>query len=257
MAFGQLRLRKVSGADVSAEPSTGPGDRVYAIGDIHGRYDLLLDLMAQIEAHNRARAPAESLHIVVLGDMIDRGPDSAETLRFLHDIQTRSTRLITLRGNHEDMMLRALSGEPGLMRAWMKTGGRATLRSFGVTPPSQDDEIAAARDAFASSLPRALYKWVNELPLTAQSGDYLFCHAGIRPGVPLKMQAHKDLLWIREDFLPDERDHGFVVVHGHSVSAEVEERSNRIGIDTGAYRTGVLTALFLEGVEREIITARE
>lgn len=238
----------------SAMPSTADGERIYAIGDIHGRLDLMEALLAKIEKHAASLPPARSVHIVVLGDMIDRGPDSAGVLRYLHGVQQSTGRLIVLQGNHEELMLRALAAEPGMLRAWMRIGGSATIRSFGLDLPArEDDQRAAVRDMLRV-IPGNLIEWIRNLPLTARSGDYLFCHAGIRPGVALKRQKRADLLWIRDEFLEDPQDHGMMVVHGHSVSNEVEMRGNRIGIDTGAYRTGVLTALYLEGEDRQILS---
>ena len=238
----------------STMPSTADGERIYAIGDIHGRLDLMKDLLDRIEKHASSLPPTRSIHIVVLGDMVDRGPQSAEVLRYLHGVQQSTGRLIVLQGNHEELMLRALAGEPGMLRAWMRIGGTATLRSFGIEPPHRDDDQRAAVSDLLKKIPSQLLDWVRNLPLTARSGDYLFCHAGIRPGVPLKRQKRADLLWIRDEFLEDPQDHGMMVVHGHSVSTDVEMRGNRIGIDTGAYRTGILTALYLEGEDRQIIS---
>lgn len=235
-------------------PSTAEGERIYAIGDIHGRLDLLKDILNRIEKHAATLPAPRSVHIVILGDMIDRGPESAEVLRYLHGVQQTTGRLIVLQGNHEELMLRALAAEPGMLRAWMRIGGSATIRSFGAEPPHRDDDQRAAVGDLLKVIPANLVEWIRNLPLTARSGDYLFCHAGIRPGVAIKRQKRADLLWIRDEFLEDPKDHGVMVVHGHSVSADVEMRGNRIGIDTGAYRTGVLTALYLEGEDRQIIS---
>ncbi|MEP7007064.1 MAG: metallophosphoesterase family protein [Sphingomonas bacterium] len=236
-----------------ARPRTRRGERIYAIGDVHGRLDLLEASLGQIDRHSATLPPADSVHVVLLGDLVDRGPDSAGVLRLAHEIQSRSGLLVVLKGNHEELMVRAIDGEPGVMRTWMKVGGAETLMSYGIDPAMTDADIMPATKALAQRVPRAIVDWLRALPLTAQSGDYLFCHAGIRPGVPLARQSREDLLWIREEFLRDERDHGVVVVHGHSVSPEVDVRANRIGIDTGAYRTGILTALFLDGTNSEIL----
>lgn len=235
-------------------PATDKGERIYAIGDVHGRSDLLRTLMARIGEHSERMGPARSLHVVLLGDMIDRGPDSLSVLQWVHDVQKRSKSMIVLAGNHEELMVKALDGEPGMLRAWMRIGGDATVRSLGLEPPPRDADPRVFIDKVRAALPRDLLAWVTRLPLTARSGDYLFCHAGIRPGVPVHRQTRADLLWIRDEFLEDPQDHGVVVVHGHSIAAEVEMRRNRIGIDTGAYQTGMLTAVYLEGSEREIIT---
>jgi serine/threonine protein phosphatase 1 len=242
------------GSILSRSAATDKGERIYAIGDVHGCYDQLRELLAMIEAHNATLPPCRSLHVILLGDLVDRGPASAEVLRFLHNVQQRTDRIIVLQGNHEELMLKALDGEPGMLRAWMRIGGDATLRSFGIEPPPKDMDPREALETVRAAVPAEWVTWLRALPLTARSGDYLFCHAGIRPGVPLKRQTRADLLWIRDEFLEDEETrHEVMVVHGHSIAAEVEMRTSRIGIDTGAYRTGVLTALCLEGSRREIL----
>ena len=236
-------------------PETQPGDCVYAIGDIHGRADLLVDLLHRIEAHAATLPADRDVHLIFLGDLIDRGPEAAKVLRMVKEIEERSGTVIVLAGNHEEFMLRALDGQPGAMRAWLRSGGDATLRSLGVEPPARGDDPSDTCEAVRAALTPAVLEWVRSRPLTARSGDYFFCHAGIRPGRDLKRQSRADLLWIRDEFLEDDGDHGVIVVHGHSISDEVEIRSNRIGVDTGAYRSGVLTAIYLDGPLREIIAA--
>jgi serine/threonine protein phosphatase 1 len=234
-------------------PSVDRDERIYVIGDIHGRYDLLRDILDKVEDHSNALPPVASIHIVILGDMVDRGPDAASILRFLYNVQQRSDKVIVLLGNHEEMMLKALDGQPEMVRAWLRIGGDATLRSFGIEPDDFDGDARAIATQFRSAVPKEWVEWLRRLPLTARSGDYFFCHAGIRPGTAIKRQTRSDLLWIRDEFLYDETDHEAMVVHGHSISAEVEMKPNRIGIDTGAYRSGVLTALYLEGTRRQIL----
>ena len=237
------------------QPATDRGDRIYAIGYVHGRLDLLRELLAKLEAHDASLPAPKNCHILLLGDLVDRGPDSAGVVKFLHEVATKTDRIIVLQGNHESMMLQALDGEPGVLRAWLRVGGRETLQSYGIDP----DRFAADSELIAHAnqvIPRAHLEWLRSLPLTARSGDYFFCHAGVRPGVPLRKQAAVDLLWIREEFLEAEHAYGAVVVHGHSVHTTVESRPNRIGIDTGAYRTGVLTAICLEGTGRTIISTQ-
>lgn len=251
MAFGLF------GRNTTKIPRTGRGDRVYVIGDIHGRYDLFRAALDRIEQHHSALPKPQALYVVLLGDLVDRGPDSARVLEFVHQVQSRTPYVVTLKGNHEEMMVRAIDGEPGLMRAWLRSGGKDTLRSLGMEVPRSDEEMAMATAELRRRLAPELVDWMRGLPLTAQSGDYLFCHAGVRPGVPIKRQQRDDLLWIREEFLTSEQDHGAVIVHGHSVSAELEMRPNRIGIDTGAYRSGTLSVLYLEGEKREVISVKE
>lgn len=235
----------------------GRGERIYVIGDIHGRYDLLRSLMRQIEQHARGRAEAERLHVLLLGDIVDRGPDSAKALHFLHDWTRHVRGQHMLLGNHEEMMLRTYAGDAQTFRAWMRVGGRETLKSFGLRISREEDLhdpriLRMVRDA----LPHDLMSFVATWPLTARSGDYFFCHAGVRPHVPLEKQVKQDLIWIRDEFLSDESDHGAIIVHGHSISPQIDRQVNRIGIDTGAYHTGVLTAAYFEDAETDFISTQ-
>jgi serine/threonine protein phosphatase 1 len=238
-------------------PATEAGHRLYAIGDIHGCYDLLIELLGKIEQHASGLPEGPSPRIVLLGDLIDRGPDSPRVLRFVHALQERTADLTVLMGNHEAMMIDAVAGRPGALKAWMRLGGETTLRGLGIDPPQGNYLAREYATALRSAIPSDQLEWLAGLPTTFRSGDYLFCHAGVRPGVALKRQTRHDLLWIRSDFLSDAGDHGAVVVHGHSVVRAVEVRHNRIGIDTGAYHSGTLSALYLEGDRREIISTGE
>lgn len=230
------------------------GLRVYAIGDVHGRLDLLDDLLCHIEA-DAQQQPAAHTRIILLGDYIDRGPQSAQVL---DRVIAGGPGWITLRGNHEQAMLDALDGggdSSRTLRLWLENGGRETLRSYGMSPSlAYSDDLAAILDAAAALVPEHHLVALRTMPLFHRDGDYLFVHAGIRPGLSLDEQQESDLLWIREAFLDCRSDHGFVVVHGHSISRTVDERPNRIGIDTGAYATGRLTALVLEGADRRYLS---
>ena len=237
-------------------PSTARSERIYAIGDIHGRYDLLLTLLDQIHEFEASLKPSRSTQMIFLGDMIDRGPGSASVLELLHNL-SRMQKVTVLLGNHEELMLRAIDGEPGTMRAWLHLGGRATLRSFGIEPPNGVYDRAGLVRAIHEAIPKDLLSWLRSLPISARSGDYFFCHAGIRPGVALHRQRKEDLLWIRNEFLESDESHGVVIVHGHSISPDVEIRHNRFGIDTGAYRTDILTAAYLEGRKCGILSTGE
>lgn len=237
-------------------PATAAGDRIYAIGDIHGRLDLLRNLLDQIGRFDAQLGKSESTNLVILGDMIDRGPDSARVLEQIWKL-SRDRRVTVLMGNHEEAMLRALDGEPGVMTAWMRFGGDATMRSYGVTPPEKDEEQLLAARELAEAVPSHIITWLRSLALSARSGDYFFCHAGIRPGREIARQSRDDLLWIRREFLDSDESYGVVVVHGHSISPDVELRHNRIGIDTGAYRTNNLTALYLEGTQCGFLSTGE
>ncbi|MFZ3482968.1 metallophosphoesterase family protein [Sphingomonas sp. 3-13AW] len=236
-------------------PSTDSGERIYAIGDIHGRLDLLRLLLDKIGAHSNALPPARSLYLVFVGDIVDRGPHSAEVMEMLYDLQRKTDHVIVLLGNHEEAMLQALDGDMDALRGWLAVGGEETLASFGVAPLRPDEDRRAYLQRARAAIPREWIAWLRRLPLSVRSGDYYFVHAGIRPGVALHRQTRNDMLWIRDDFLEDRRDHGAVIVHGHSVTPRAEIRANRICVDTGAYRTGVLSAIYLEGEKQEVIVS--
>lgn len=238
-------------------PRTDSGERIYAIGDIHGRYDLLRRLLDRIGEHAQALPPTESLHLVFLGDLVDRGPQSAQVVEFLYDLEQRTDQVIVLMGNHEEAMIQAVDGDSTVLQRWLRVGGAETLESYGLRLPTPADDLRQYTRYLQASLPGAQMRWLRNLPLTAQSGDYFFCHAGIRPGVPLARQARADLLWIRDDFVDDPAEHGAVIVHGHTIERSVTMRPNRIGIDTGAYCHGVLTALYLEDDKQEIIAVSD
>lgn len=238
-------------------PSTPRGLRAYAVGDIHGRLDLLDQLLAAVE-RDAERSPARKTLLVFLGDLIDRGPDSRGVVERLRTYRHPRLQPYVLAGNHEEVLLRVLAGERGILSGWLKFGGAECLKSYGVDPASFAGRPEAdALDAIKRAIPETHASFIAGLADTLRFGDYLFVHAGIRPQLDLALQSQADLRWIRSPFLEHEGDHGFVVVHGHSISDAVEERSNRIGIDTGAYRTGVLTALALEGTERWTIDTAE
>lgn len=237
------------------EPRLPDGYRLYAIGDIHGRDDLLADLLGTIEEDSRSRPPAKQI-IVFLGDLVDRGPASASVVERLRNYRPADARVVCLAGNHEEVLLRILDGDIQLVSDWLRFGGAECLRSYGVDPAVlQGISPEDALDVIRSAIPATHVKFLRGFDDTFQAGDYLFVHAGIRPGVPISEQARTDLRWIREPFLTDRSDHGLVVVHGHTVRQQIEECGNRIGIDTGAYRFGVLTALGLEGSDRWFLQA--
>ena len=247
------RLAGLIGRKRPFVPAVPDGHRIYAVGDIHGRLDLLLALLDQVRADNAARDPAE-VEIILLGDLIDRGPDSAGVVRRAMAGCDFAT-LRVLRGNHETAMIEALHGDADMFRMWITQGGDAALVSWGVAPALVADgsfeDILSAADA---AIPAEERQWLIDCPLTLRRGDYYFAHAGLRPGVQLERQSSEDTLWIRDAFLASERHHGVMVVHGHSISPEVDARHNRVGIDTGAYASGRLTALGLEGAERWTIS---
>jgi serine/threonine protein phosphatase 1 len=231
-------------------PTVPLGRRAYAVGDVHGRLDLLNELLRRIETDNAARASARAT-IIFLGDLIDRGPESAQVVERLRRYRPTFAKPVFIMGNHEEVLLRILSGETRLLADWLRFGGADCARSYGVDP--QELETIGGTSAvklLRQAIPKEHSRFLESFVDTASFGNYLFVHAGIRPGVPLSHQQPQDLRWIRLPFLDDEADHGCVVVHGHTITETVDERENRIGLDTGAYRTGVLTALGLEANER-------
>jgi serine/threonine protein phosphatase 1 len=216
---------------MSAQPLT------YAIGDIHGSLQKLCDLIAQCERHADGR-PAT---FVFLGDYIDRGPDSAGVADAVMRLQSRLTeRVIALKGNHEAVAIEVIDGEAD-EELWLREGGAATLRSYGV--------------ARASDLPPAHVAWMRSLPLYYDDGQRFFVHAGIDPDRPLDAQSDHDLIWIREPFLSDLRDHGRLIVHGHTPqpTGTPDWRGNRLNLDTAAVFGGPLTAAAFAGADRDPI----
>jgi serine/threonine protein phosphatase 1 len=227
-------------------PRTPDGVRVYAIGDVHGRADLLAPLLATID-RDLAAYPASQTVEVLLGDYIDRGPQSREVLDILI-ARSRHSRMVCLKGNHETYIPDFLR-KPAILDQWKLFGGLETLVSYGVTPSISVDhqdqqEIAGA---FDRALPESHRRFLASLSGSFTCGDFFFVHAGVRPGVPLSQQHEEDLLWIRGDFLLHEESFGKVIIHGHTPVTEPDIRPNRINIDTGAYATGRLTCLVLEG----------
>jgi serine/threonine protein phosphatase 1 len=220
--------------------------RIYAIGDIHGRSDLLSEILEGIVADQRVRPEVAETRLIFLGDYVDRGPASRQVVETLQTGIPSGCRPVFLKGNHEDMLLKALISPAG-QEMWLANGGEATLRSYGIhrhyVPSVEIIEALGAHRQF-----------FDRLELMHEAGDYLFVHAGIRPGVALGAQRPNDLMWIRYDFLDHDGDFGRIVVHGHTPTNLPEIRSNRIGIDTGAWMSGVLTALRLEGEERGLLS---
>ncbi|ONF97053.1 metallophosphoesterase family protein [Sphingomonas jeddahensis] len=229
------------------------GRRIYAIGDIHGRLDLLDQLLDQIAADDAARGAAQT-GFIFLGDLVDRGPDSAGVVDRVRDLCKNRPDVRCLCGNHEEIFLGSYDGDTDLLRLLLRAGGHETLLSYGMDA----DEIERATigelaEMMVRDIPEQPITFLRSLQDYIVEGDYLFVHAGIRPGLPLEQQKSRDLRWIRDPFLDHTANHGKFVVHGHTISERVDERVNRIGIDTGAYRTGRLTALGMEGGERWII----
>lgn len=239
-----------------SEPVGARGYRAYVVGDVHGRLDLLEDLLAKIHAELQHRPSVKTL-LVFVGDLIDRGPSSAQVIDRLRTYSRPGIETVFLLGNHEEVLLRILQGDRSLVASWLQFGGLQCLESYGIEALRVRGRPAEAVIELAQrAVPAAHVEFLESFADSCRFGDYLFVHAGVRPGVDLDQQLQFDLRWIRDPFLSDERDHGFIVVHGHTISRDVDERSNRIGIDTGAYRTGILTALAIEDSHRWILDTR-
>lgn len=250
-----LNLLRARRRDRAIQPAVPAGERVYAIGDIHGRLDLFAALLDAIERDDATAGPAGST-IVLLGDLIDRGPDSAGVIATARDL-ARRRRVRVIAGNHEEMLLRSLA-DAEVLRSFLRYGGRETLLSYPL--PAHllvaAEDYEAIRLAARAAIPAEDIAFLEQAERMVRIGDYLFVHAGIQPGVDLADQADRDLRWIREPFIGYAGDHGCVVVHGHTIADEAEVHPNRIGIDTGAFYSGRLTALALEGTSRWLIETR-
>lgn len=236
-------------------PAIPGGERVYAIGDIHGRLDLFRAIAEAIERDDEIRGSADTT-VILLGDLVDRGPDSAGVVDYARQwAKLRKIRFIG--GNHEEMFLLGFY-KLAAFKSFQKIGGRETLLSYGIEPR---DLLAAdldeAQRLMIDAVPMADREFLHSFEKLIAIGDYLFVHAGINPARPLNEQRGHDCRWIREPFLKHTGDFGQVVIHGHTVTEDPVIRNNRIGIDTGAFMSGRLTAIGLEGTERWILESRE
>ena len=248
--------------DVSlAHPSAGTEGRVvYAVGDVHGRYDLLVALLQAIADDMASLGPGRRPLLVFLGDYIDRGPQAPEVLTTLIWLSRYAEFDVSfLRGNHEDMMLAFLDG-PEKAAVWLRVGGAQTLRAYGIEVEegeSGPEACARLRDELLDQLPASHLAFLQSLEMCVTCGDYAFVHAGVRPGVSLRQQADADLLWIRKEFLEAQQPFERIIVHGHTWASDAPVlTASRIGVDTGAYKTGVLTAVRLGSSPVEVIQAR-
>jgi serine/threonine protein phosphatase 1 len=248
------KLRKLVGAQSARPAPTLPeGQRVYAIGDIHGELGLLTALVEEIERDDAERGEAQTT-IILLGDLVDRGPDSAGVITFARNLADRR-KVRILFGNHEEMFLQATENTD-VMRAFLRYGGMETLLSYPLdTAAWHSASISEAQGLMCTAVPQADFDYLRTFEDIIILGDYLFVHAGIAPDVPIESQSRVALRWMREPFLSHTGDHGFIVVHGHTITEEADVRTNRIGVDTGAYQSGRLTALALEGQSRWLLTA--
>jgi serine/threonine protein phosphatase 1 len=255
MPDGSDMLTRLRGQRGRPRATVPAGSRVYAIGDIHGHEPLLRMLHARI-AIDMAAYPERRKVLVYLGDYVDRGPQSRATIDLVLDADLPADETIHLLGNHEQTMLDFMVDPEG-NRGWLSYGGIETLASYGIFLDTMAHGAGIGLDRVAGRLSAALparhRRFLEGLASSHVEGDYLFVHAGVRPGVPLDAQDREDLMWIRDEFLESGLDHGKVVVHGHSIRREPEIRSNRIGIDTGAFASGRLTALVLDGDQMQFL----
>lgn len=246
-------LRRKASTTASSAPSVGDDRRVYAIGDIHGRDDLFGDLLALIRQDNESRAPLP-VHLILLGDIVDRGPFSAQVIERAMGLRQTIPLSRFVKGNHEEAFLMAARGHVRAAHYFRQYGGTETVASYGLDPAdchAMDDDVLARW--MLNHVPRAHVDFIDRFEDSVEIGDYFFVHAGVKPGTPLHAQSPDDLRWIRREFLDHRGGHEKMIVHGHSISEDVDEQPNRIGIDTGAYRSGRLTAIGLEGTARWFI----
>ncbi|GLR98492.1 MULTISPECIES: metallophosphoesterase family protein [Bradyrhizobium] len=228
------------------KPRLPDGIRVYAIGDVHGRADLLQSLLTVIDVDLAHSAPQRAIQ-VFLGDYVDRGPDSRAVLDLLI-ARSKSHETVCLKGNHEVFLLEVLK-DPARLQEWRHYGGLLTLVSYGITPtmnPSAEQQVELI-EGLRRALPPEHLAFLQQLRSSFTCGDFFFVHAGVKPGIPLDRQKDEDLLWIREEFLASEERFGKYIVHGHTPVSAPDIRPNRINIDTGAYATGNLTLLTIQG----------
>jgi serine/threonine protein phosphatase 1 len=244
--------------DANGEPwPKFPGGRVgYAIGDIHGRSDLLGPMIDRLEAEHPAPDPAAPPIVVFLGDYVDRGPDSRGVIEMLMQRRPRGFERRYLLGNHEAMLLKFIQ-DPIENRHWLTQGGMPTLISYGVPVPPAVASRAALKEAgdlFRDAMPPDHLEFILGLERYVVLGDYAMVHAGIDPNKPMQSQTDAELLWIRKKFLENRRRHDYMIVHGHTPTDAPYKDERRIGVDTGAYASGRLTAVKLHGVEAEFIS---
>jgi serine/threonine protein phosphatase 1 len=228
------------------KPRLPDGIRIYAVSDVHGCADLLEDVFAAIDHHLARAGPIRALH-VFLGDYIDRGPASRQTIDLLID-RSRRHESVFLKGNHEAFLFEVLQ-DASRLEAWKEYGGFQTLMSYGLAPsikPDRDEQSELVK-ALLHDMPDHHRRFFSKLRPSFVCGDFFFAHAGVKPGVPLRQQREEDLLWIRDEFLQSEENFGKFIVHGHTPVPKPDIRPNRINIDTGAYATGILTLLTIQG----------
>jgi serine/threonine protein phosphatase 1 len=238
-------MQQMSAAPSRSVNALAPADtRIYAVGDIHGRTDLLSEITARIDDDIRRRPIAHTVE-VYLGDYIDRGPHSRTVIDLLA-VRLVANRAVCLRGNHEAVMEGFLQ-DPTILQYWLPLGGMQTLASYGIELHDETETAADLHRRFLDAFPRAHELFMQGLRNQFSCGDFLFVHAGIRPEIPIEHQDVNDLIWIRNEFLDSTQKHERFVVHGHTPVPHPDIRHNRINIDTCAWRTGTLTCIAIEG----------
>ena len=230
-----------------------PGRRVYAIGDIHGRLDCLDRMLAMIVDDMSGHEPAET-SLIYLGDYVDRGPDSCGVVDRVMQWSHPGLDIVALKGNHEEILLSAAANERSSLALFDRVGGRETMLSYGMAPDEYDHcSLAELAARIGRYVPQEHLTFLAGLQDHVTIGHYRFVHAGVRPGIAFDEQKASDLRWIRGEFLNHDGPHDGIIVHGHTVTSEPVIRANRIGIDTGAFASGVLTALVLDADGQRIM----
>jgi serine/threonine protein phosphatase 1 len=238
-------MQQISAASSRSVDASAPANtRIYAVGDIHGRADLLREIIVRIDDDVRRRPIAHTVE-VYLGDYVDRGPDSRTVLDLL-SVRLVANRAVCLRGNHEAVMEGFLQ-DPAILQYWQQLGGMQTLASYGIEPRDENETAFDLHHRFVDAFPRAHELVMQCMRSQFSCGDFLFVHAGIRPDIPIEHQDVNDLIWIRNEFLDSTRKHERFIVHGHTPVPHPDIRHNRINIDTCAWRTGTLTCIAIEG----------
>jgi len=246
-------FNKTAGVKPLDNASIPDGRRVYAIGDVHGRNDLLQTLIEKVIDDDEIAAPAQS-EIIFLGDLVDRGPDSSGVIDTAIELKEKLGDVRFLMGNHEEVFLSAVTGDEKAVRFFNRIGGKETILSYDISMREyMEVDNAGLAKILPGLIPAKHVEFIKKFEDQIIIGDYAFVHAGVKPGVPLGEQKPKHLRWIREEFLEERQPFEKVIVYGHTISDEVVEKSNRIGIDTGAYYTDNLTALVLEGSDRRYL----
>jgi serine/threonine protein phosphatase 1 len=249
--IGQLFRRRPAAPKLKGRVPAG--QRLYAIGDVHGRLDLLNALLGAILADDELRGPAQS-RIIFLGDLIDRGPHSAQVVDRAIEVAAGPNDCQFLLGNHEEVFLQALSGDLKALAFFVRIGGRETILSYGISEEAyRDADYPGLHAMLTERVPTSHIEFLRRFEDLIVVGDFAFVHAGVKPGQALTDQRVSDLRWIRREFL--EYGDGFekIIVHGHTISEEVEVRQHRIGLDTGAYASGKLTAMGFEAGDRWVL----